>query len=136
MEHFIAFPAVAAVSAGLVVGSIAMLVMVGRAERPARRLTLACVGLLALESALLSLAFGRSPVWMEVLDSLGVLLCLLALALQFGSPRPLSSWAEGDIERAEPTWWPEFEHAFWRHVAAPREDPLRAAAARRREGRA
>ena len=136
MEHIIAFPVVAAASAGFFAGSVAMFVMVARSEFPARGLVLGCVGLLVLESALLGLAFGRSAAWMQVLDLLGVLFCWLALALRFASPRPLSWWADADTERGEPAWWPAFERAFWQHVATPREDPLRAAAARRREGRA
>jgi hypothetical protein len=132
MEHIIAVLAVTVLSVGLFVAA-AVVVVIAAAERRSCRLWLTSAALLALESTLLAIAFGRANAWMQAIDSLGVLLCVLALALQFATPRPLTSWAETDTPGDEPPWWPAFERSFRQYAAAPRRDPLRAAATRQRE---
>ena len=130
MEQIVVFAAVAALSVGLFVASVVSVVV---AERRSRRLALSCVSLLALESALLALSFGRVAAWMQAIDALGVLLWLLSLALLLAAPRPLTRWGEAYVAGGDPPWWPEFERSF-RQYAAARRDPLRAAATRRPEG--
>jgi hypothetical protein len=109
MEQIIAFPVVAALSACVFATALVAVVV---AERRSRWLLLECAALLAVESALLAVAFGRAAPWMQAIDALGVLLCVLAPALAFATPRPLTRWAEACAEGG---------------------DPLRAATARRRE---
>jgi hypothetical protein len=130
MEQINAFPAVAAFSAALLAAAVAAVVL---AERCSRWLSVVCVSLLALESALLAVAFGRAAAWMQAIDSLGVLTFVLALALRFATPRPLTRWSEANTADGDPPWWPAFERSFRRYTAAPRRDPLRAACTRRRE---
>jgi hypothetical protein len=129
VEQIIVFAAVAALSVGLCVASVVAVVL---AERRSRRLALSCVSLLALESALLALSWGRAAEWIQAVDCLGVLLWLLSLALQFASPWSLTRWGNCEATGGDPLWWPEFERSF-RQYAAARRDPLRAAATRRRE---
>jgi hypothetical protein len=130
VEHSIVFAAVAALAVGLFAASVVVVIV---AERRSCRLALSCVSLLTLESTLLALSFGRVAAWMQAIDSLGVLLCLLALTLQFATPRPLSRWGEAEAAGGDPPWWPAFERSFRQYAAAPRLDPLRAAATRRPE---
>jgi hypothetical protein len=102
MESSLAGLAVASLSIAALLGSLAVLAFTAQ-ELHARWLVVARPGLIAIEASLLALTLGGPGPWTAAVDAVGMLLAILALALAFAAPRPLSDWARQESHQLRPS---------------------------------